>query len=257
LEPRRMLEGRCFDGQEHKEHPWGKHPPLTVIFDWHVCSSIVFPNFDWTYPPSIHLSNDQIYKSVVHEEHTHGSAWFVWWRVCSCCVWEARPLSMLPAEPTTPHFNVACGRNVQHLNDVPPLPPSLVEYDMFINDPRISSFSQILNLIFSFMLMRLPTLYMRSHKFPWYFCDFIRFSNRHWNSRLKPHFASAAQPCHLMSASCPPHTASHWVRICTASDHRHDHSMEHTRSCNMFGSLLMILQHCLLIESSPASHMSI
>jgi hypothetical protein len=21
LEPRRMLEGRCFDGQEHKEHP--------------------------------------------------------------------------------------------------------------------------------------------------------------------------------------------------------------------------------------------
>jgi hypothetical protein len=27
-------------------------------------------------------------------------------------------------------------------------------------------------------MMRLPTLYARSHEFPWYFCDFIQFSNQ-------------------------------------------------------------------------------
>jgi hypothetical protein len=26
-------------------------------------------------------------------------------------------------------------------------------------------------------MMRLPTLYARAHEFPWYFCDFILFSN--------------------------------------------------------------------------------
>jgi hypothetical protein len=34
-----------------------------------------------------------------------------------------------------------CGKNGQHLNDVPPLPPLPTEYNMFVNDPRISSLS--------------------------------------------------------------------------------------------------------------------
>jgi hypothetical protein len=106
-------------------------------------------------------------------------------------------------------------------------------------------------------LMRLPTLYARTHEFPWYFCDFIRFSNQQWSLKLKPRHASATQPCRLVCASCLPRTASCWVRVRTASDRRHDHSMEHTRSCNVSGLLLMILQHCLSIESSPASHVLI
>jgi hypothetical protein len=106
-------------------------------------------------------------------------------------------------------------------------------------------------------MIRLPTLYVRAHKFSWYFCDFIQFSNQCQSSRSKLRLDSAAQPCHLVCASCPPHTASCQVRVCTASNCRHDHSMKHTRSCNVSGLLSMILQHCLSIESSPTLHMSI
>jgi hypothetical protein len=60
-----------------------------------------------------------------------------------------------------------------------------------------------------------------------------------------------------VSTSCPPCTASHRVRVHTTSNHRNDHSMEHMRSCNVSGLLPRFLQHCLLIEPSPALHMSI
>jgi len=106
-------------------------------------------------------------------------------------------------------------------------------------------------------LIRLPMLYERTHEFPWYFCDFIRFSNRHRSSRSIPRLAPAAQPRRLVCASCPPRTASRQVRVRTISDRRHGHSMEHMRSCNVSGSLLTNLWYCLSTGSSSASHVSI
>src|SRR5882757_9562549 len=94
-------------------------------------------------------------------------------------------------------------------------------------------------------MIRLPMLYERTHEFPWYFCDFIRFSNRRRSSRSIPHLAPTAQPRHLVCASCPPRTASRRVRIRTVSDRRNGRSMEYTSSCNVPGSLPMDLRHCL------------
>src|SRR5882762_4154949 len=107
------------------------------------------------------------------------------------------------------------------------------------------------------MVIRLPTLYVRFHKFSWYFCDFIRFSTQRRSSRSKPLLTSTAPPCHLVSASCPPRTTSCQVRVCTTLDCWNGHSMERTRFCNMSGSLLKLRQHRLLTVSSSTSHMSI
>jgi hypothetical protein len=43
-----------------------------------------------------------------------------------------------------------CGPDGSKFNDVLPLPPLPAEYNVFLNDPRISDLSRILNLIFSF-----------------------------------------------------------------------------------------------------------
>src|SRR5882762_10176112 len=94
-------------------------------------------------------------------------------------------------------------------------------------------------------LIRLPMLYERTHEFPWYFCNFIQFSNRRRSSRSIPRLAPAAQPRRLVCTSCPPRTASHQVRIRTTSDRRNGRSMEYTSSCNVSGSLPMYLRHCL------------
>jgi hypothetical protein len=51
------------------------------------------------------------------------------------------------------------------------------------------------------LVIRLPMLYERTHEFPWYFCDFIRFSNRHRSSRLILRLA----PQHSHATSCVPH----------------------------------------------------
>jgi hypothetical protein len=106
-------------------------------------------------------------------------------------------------------------------------------------------------------LIKLPMLYERTHEFPWYFCVFIRFSNRRWNSRLIPRLTPAAQPCRLVYTSCPPRTASRRVHVHTTSDRRHGHSIEYTRSCNVSSSLPRILWYWLSTGSSPVSHVSI
>jgi hypothetical protein len=51
---------------------------------------------------------------------------------------------------------------------------------------------------------KLGTRNERTHECPWYFCDFIRFSNRRRNTRSIPCLAPTAQPCRLMCPSCPP-----------------------------------------------------
>ncbi|KDQ49077.1 hypothetical protein JAAARDRAFT_143926, partial [Jaapia argillacea MUCL 33604] len=53
-----------------------------------------------------------------------------------------------------------CGKNGKFFNNVPPLPPLPPEFDIFINDPRISKESHILNLIFSFASLK------TTHAFP-------------------------------------------------------------------------------------------
>jgi hypothetical protein len=106
-------------------------------------------------------------------------------------------------------------------------------------------------------LMSLHTLCPRSHEFSWYFCDCIQFATQCRSSRLKPLLASTAPPHCLVSTSCLPRTASHQVKICTASDHQNGHSMEHTRSCNVSALLPRFVWHRLLTVSSSASHMSI
>jgi hypothetical protein len=107
-----------------------------------------------------------------------------------------------------------------------------------------------------FPMIRLPTLYARSHEFSWYFCDFIWFSTWHWSSRLKPLITFAPLPHHLVSASCLPRTASHQVRVHTASDRWNSHSMEHMRFCNVSRLLPKLHRHCLSTVSSSALHMS-
>ncbi|KAF9477676.1 hypothetical protein BDN70DRAFT_810345, partial [Pholiota conissans] len=58
----------------------------------------------------------------------------------------------------TPGF--CCGPNGSKFLDVPPLPPLPPEYDIFMNDLRISSLSRVLNLVFSFASLE------STHKFP-------------------------------------------------------------------------------------------
>jgi hypothetical protein len=53
-----------------------------------------------------------------------------------------------------------CGKKGSRLNNVPPLPPLPPEYNIFINDPRISSLSRIVNLIFAFASLE------TTHPFP-------------------------------------------------------------------------------------------
>ena len=55
-------------------------------------------------------------------------------------------LSLLTGE--RPGF--CCGRNGKYVNDPPRLPPLPIQFSTFLNDPRISSSSRLLNLIFSF-----------------------------------------------------------------------------------------------------------
>ena len=43
-----------------------------------------------------------------------------------------------------------CGRNGKYMNDPARLPPLPIQFSAFLNDPRISSYSRLLNLIFSF-----------------------------------------------------------------------------------------------------------
>ena len=60
---------------------------------------------------------------------------------CSWC-----GLSLLTGE--RPGF--CCGPNGKYANDPPRLPPLPIQFSAFLNDPRISSNSRLLNLIFSF-----------------------------------------------------------------------------------------------------------
>src|ERR1700731_60049 len=53
-----------------------------------------------------------------------------------------------------------CGRNGSRYHHVRPLPPLPIEYDTFVNHPRISALSRILNLIFSFAALE------TTHAFP-------------------------------------------------------------------------------------------
>ncbi|PPR05450.1 hypothetical protein CVT24_007467 [Panaeolus cyanescens] len=53
-----------------------------------------------------------------------------------------------------------CGKGGSRLNDVPSLPPLPPQYNVFINDPRISSLSRVLNLVFSFASLE------TTHAFP-------------------------------------------------------------------------------------------
>jgi hypothetical protein len=103
-------------------------------------------------------------------------------------------------------------------------------------------------------VISLPTLCPRFYEFSWYFFDFIWFTIWHQSSRLKLLLASTTQPRRLMSTSCLPCTASRWVRICTASDHQHSHSIECTRSCNVPASLSRFIQHRLVTVSKSTSH---
>jgi hypothetical protein len=53
-----------------------------------------------------------------------------------------------------------CGKNGQYLSSVPSLPPLPEQYAVFLHHPQISSYSRILNLIFSFTSLE------TTHKFP-------------------------------------------------------------------------------------------
>ncbi|KAJ7848794.1 hypothetical protein B0H13DRAFT_1645386, partial [Mycena leptocephala] len=53
-----------------------------------------------------------------------------------------------------------CGPNGSRFNDVKPLPALPPEYNTFINDPRISQSSRILNLVLSFASLE------TTHPFP-------------------------------------------------------------------------------------------
>ncbi|KDQ23456.1 hypothetical protein PLEOSDRAFT_1049241, partial [Pleurotus ostreatus PC15] len=53
-----------------------------------------------------------------------------------------------------------CGPNGSRFQDVPPLPPLPIDFAPFLNDPRISSQSRKLNLIFSFAALE------STHPFP-------------------------------------------------------------------------------------------
>ncbi|KAJ6548622.1 hypothetical protein B0H19DRAFT_890286, partial [Mycena capillaripes] len=53
-----------------------------------------------------------------------------------------------------------CGPKGSRVNDVQPLPPLPPEYNTFLNDPRISHSSRILNLVLSFASLE------TTHPFP-------------------------------------------------------------------------------------------
>ncbi|EJD36434.1 hypothetical protein AURDEDRAFT_74198, partial [Auricularia subglabra TFB-10046 SS5] len=65
-------------------------------------------------------------------------------------------LELLTGE--TPGF--CCGPQGEKLHDVPALPPLPEEFSTFLNDPRLSSLSRLLNLIYTFAQLE------STHKFP-------------------------------------------------------------------------------------------
>ncbi|KAF8586339.1 hypothetical protein K439DRAFT_1646264 [Ramaria rubella] len=70
---------------------------------------------------------------------------------------------------TGEHPGFCCGSCGSRLQDVPPLPDLLQEFDVFINDERISSLSQILNLIYSFASLESTAKFLTFYGPPGYF----------------------------------------------------------------------------------------
>ncbi|KAJ7883664.1 hypothetical protein B0H14DRAFT_2339411 [Mycena olivaceomarginata] len=98
-----------------------------------------------------------------------------------------------------------CGPNGARFNDVKPLPELPPEYSSFINDPRISHFSRILNLVLSFASLE------TTHPFP----DvsgppsFLAIQGRVYH-RVRPSHENSAVRWLLYDGfldTLPPHTA--------------------------------------------------
>ncbi|KAI0668644.1 hypothetical protein C8Q78DRAFT_979224, partial [Trametes maxima] len=64
----------------------------------------------------------------------------------------------------TPGF--CCGPKGRRFADVPPLPPLPAEYQLFVNDPSLSSKSRTLNLIFSFASLETTAEFPNWHGAP-------------------------------------------------------------------------------------------
>ncbi|KAF8470382.1 hypothetical protein JB92DRAFT_2801611, partial [Gautieria morchelliformis] len=87
----------------------------------------------------------------IHQGHVHE---------CPHC-----HISLLTGEK--PGF--CCGEKGSHLGDVGPLPDLPSEFDIFLNDPDISSKSRILNLVFSFASMETTAEFPGWHGPPGFF----------------------------------------------------------------------------------------